>query len=90
MNVSLAESAALTETLAESQLKGADAGTALRNILLRLSAPEALGREALYYMKEYGVNLETLKNRSIPLAERLKELTKISTDANAMTKIFGV
>lgn len=88
-NVSIGASTAAIETLAEKGLKGSEAGTKLRNVLLVLNAPEVLDKKALNYFEEYGVNLETLKDKSLPLSERLKELSKIQGDAGAIASVFG-
>lgn len=89
-NVSVEESAALVEILATKNIKGSEAGTALRNVLLRLQAPDALGKTAQAQLAKYGVSLDKIKDTSIPVGERLKELAKISGDATAMTEVFGV
>jgi TP901 family phage tail tape measure protein len=89
-NVSIEESVALTELLAEGNLKGAEAGTALRNVLLKMQTIEALPKKALQALSEFGVNLTVVSDKTIPLEERLTELSKISGDATAMVKVFGV
>jgi TP901 family phage tail tape measure protein len=89
-NISIEESTALIETLAEKGLKGADAGTALRNVLAKLSAPDTLGKTALAAFKTAGVNIQILADNSIPLSKRLEELAKIEGNASAITKVFGL
>ena len=89
-NVSTAESIALIETLADRQLKGAEAGTQLRNILSKLSAAEILPKAAVEQLRQAGVNITILKDSSLPLGERLKELGKIQGDTAALTKVFGL
>ena len=86
--VSVNESAAAIELLAEKGYKGAEAGTKLRNILLNLSAVDALPKEAQEAMAKYGVNVNILKDNTLSLEERLKELSKVSGDATAMVQIF--
>ena len=88
-NVSIGASTAAIETLAEKGLKGSEAGTKLRNVLLVLNAPEVLDKKALSYFEEYGVSIDTLKDKSLPLADRLKELGKIQGDAGAIASVFG-
>lgn len=88
-NVSIGESTAAIETLAEKGLKGSEAGTKLRNVLLVLNAPEVLDKKALNYFEQYGVNLDVLKDKTLPLAERLQELAKIQGDAGAIASVFG-
>lgn len=89
-NVSIEESVALTELLAEGNLKGAEAGTALRNVLLKMQTIEALPKNALVQLEKFGVDLTVVSDKSIPLQDRLMELSKISGDATAMMRVFGV
>lgn len=88
-NVDIYESAAAIELLAEKGIKGADAGTALRNILTKLSAADVLHPEALNRLEKAGVDIKILMDKTIPLADRLKELSKITGDASAIFKVFG-
>lgn len=88
-NVSLEESTALIEALAEKGLKGAEAGTALRNVMLKLSAPDALPKEAQERLKALGISFEDLKDKSKPFSERLKLLKPLLEDNAAMVKVFG-
>ncbi len=88
-NVSIQESTALIEDLAEKGLKGADAGTALRNVMLKLSAPDALPKDAQIRLKQLGVNFDDLKDKSKPFAERLESLKPLLHDNAALVKVFG-
>lgn len=89
-NVSVAESVALVETLAEKGLKGAEAGTQMRNVLAKLSAPETLPTQALKYLQAAGVNIDKLKDKTIPFNQRLEELSKITGNAAALVEVFGL
>jgi TP901 family phage tail tape measure protein len=89
-NVSVEESTALIETLAEKGLKGADAGTALRNVLAKLSAPDTLPKAALAALKVAGVDIKKLSDTTVPFSARLEELSKIQGNASAITKVFGL
>lgn len=89
-NISVAESVALVEALADKGLKGAEAGTQLRNVLAKLSAPDTLPKQALDYLKQAGVNIDTLKDKTIPFSARLEELGKITGNASALTEVFGL
>ena len=89
-NVSIEESTALIETLAEKGLKGAEAGTALRNVMLKIAAPDALPREAQRRMAELGIDMEKLTDKSTSFSERLDALKPLLNDAGAMTKVFGL
>jgi hypothetical protein len=87
--IPIEQSSALIEVMAEKGVKGADAGTKLRNVLVALNAPEVLDQKALTYFEKHGVNLQTLSDKSLSFGERLKELGKISGDAAAYVSIFG-
>lgn len=89
-NITIEESTALIETLAEKGLKGAEAGTALRNVLAKLSAPDTLPTEALASLKDAGVDISKLADTTKPLSERLTELSKIQGNASAITRVFGL
>jgi len=89
-NVNIKESAALVELLAENGLKGADAGTALRNVLLKLSAPDALPRKAQEELNGLGISMDKLKDKTIPIQERLEMLKPLLKDNASIVKVFGV
>ncbi len=89
-NVSTSESIALIQTLAEQQLKGAEAGTQLRNILAKLSAADILPRTALDQLKQANVDINVLRDSSLPLETRLQELSKVAGNTGALVKIFGL
>ena len=89
-NVSIQESTALIELLAENGLKGADAGTALRNVLLKISAPDALPRRAQEEFAKLGISLETLKDKSIPIQQKLELLKPLLKDNASIVKVFGL
>ena len=88
-NVNVQESTVLIETLAEKGLKGADAGTALRNVMLKLSAPDALGKDAQDRLRAMGINFEALSDKSKPFSERLAVLKPLLKDNAALVKVFG-
>jgi TP901 family phage tail tape measure protein len=87
--VSIEETGALIEALGERGLKGAEAGTALRNVMLKLSAPDALPKKAITKLTELGVNFDTLKDKSIPFTDRLRALGPLLNDQAALVKTFG-
>jgi TP901 family phage tail tape measure protein len=89
-NISIQESVGAIELLAEKGLKGAEAGTNLRNVFAKLSAAKALPTEAIKQLEKAGVNIDKLSDNSLSLNERLKELSKIQGDAVAITKVFGL
>lgn len=88
-NVSIEESTGLIEALAEKGLKGAEAGTALRNVMLKLSAPNALPKEAKQRLDALGVSFADLQDTSKPFSQRLDALKPLLKDNAALVKVFG-
>ncbi len=89
-NIDIFQSAAAIELLAEKGLKGAEAGTMLRNVFTKLNAAEVLPASAKMQLEDAGVNISILQNKSLSLSDRLKELSKIQGDAAAIAKVFGM
>jgi TP901 family phage tail tape measure protein len=89
-NVSISESVALIEAMAEKGIKGAEAGTKLRNVLAKGLSPNALDKAALADLKAYGVNIELVSDKTLSLQTRLQELSKIKDDDIALTHVFGL
>ncbi len=89
VNVNVEQSIGLIETLAEKNVVGAEAGTKLRNVLLKLATVKALPAEALKQLEKFGVNTDVVSNSSLSLETRLTELSKIQDDATALAKVFG-
>lgn len=89
-NVDIEESTALIEMLGEKGLKGAEAGTALRNVMLKLSAPDALPKPAQEALQGLGISFDELKDKSKPFSERLKALKPLLNDNASLIKVFGV
>lgn len=88
-NVSIEESIAGVQLFSLYGLKGAEAGTAMRNILLKMEGVKGLGKEALDGLERAGVNLELVTDQSKPLIDRLKEMGKVFNDETAPIKVFG-
>lgn len=88
-NVKTAEAVALVETLADKFIVGSEAGTKIRNILTTIKAPQGLDAKAQEQLRKYGVSFEVLSNTALPLSDRLRELSKIQGDANALIQVFG-
>lgn len=88
-NVTLQESVAAVEVFASKGIKGAEAGTKMRNVLTTLATAKALPKKALDELKRFGVDLDLVSDKTLPLKDRLKEFSKISGDATAMVKVFG-
>ena len=88
-NINIYESVAAIELLAEKGIKGAEAGTKLRNVFLALNAVDGLDKKALDSLEKAGVNTEILKDKSLSLQTRLEELSKISGNAASIVAVFG-
>lgn len=88
-NVSLQESVAAIEVFASKGIKGAEAGTKMRNVLTTLATAKALPKKAQKELAKFGVDLDIVSDASLPLNQRLKEMSKIAGDATAMVKVFG-
>lgn len=86
--VKIDESVALIE-LGSKFDKGAEAGVKFRNILLSMTGAKVLDRLALKDLKAAGVNLDIVSNKTIPLNDRLMEMSKIAKDTNAIMHVFG-
>ncbi len=89
LNISVEESVGLIETLGEKAIFGADAGTALRNILLKMASIDVLPKKAMKQLEAYGVNVNIVKDTTLSFEERLKELSKIAGDSTAIMQVFG-
>jgi len=89
-NISTSESIALIETLAARQLKGSEAGTQLRNVLSKLASADILPKNAQRQFQRLGIDINILKDTTLPFEVRLKELGKAQGDLSALTKIFGL
>ena len=87
--VSFEETNAAIQVLAAGGKVGAEAGTALRNVLGKIAGEEVLPKEAADKLKSLGVDMSIVSNRSLSLSDRLKELQKASSDATAFAQVFG-
>jgi TP901 family phage tail tape measure protein len=89
--VSLEETTAAIQLLAKDSIKGSEAGTALRNVLLKIgtASEETLSADALAAFERGGVSLEKLRDTTVPLSEKLNELNKLTGDTAGLTAIFG-
>lgn len=89
-NIKTSESVALIEVLADRQLKGAEAGTQLRNVFAKLASADILPKPAQAQFAKLGIDINVLKDSTLPLEVRLRELGKAQGDLSALTKIFGL
>lgn len=88
--VSFAETNAVLQVLAAGGKEGAEAGTALRNVLGTLGKGRFIPKDTLGELEAAGVDIKKLQDTTVPLSARLKELTKIQNDAALVGQFFGV
>lgn len=89
-NVSFEATNAALQALAAGGKEGAQAGTALRNVLGKMAGEDVISKEAVGKLHALGVDMDIVSNTSIPLTARLKELKKAQADATLIAQIFGV
>lgn len=87
--VSFEETNAAIQVLAAGGKVGAEAGTALRNVLGKIAGEEVIPKEALTKLKSLGVDMSVVSNTSLSFSDRMKELSKASGDATAFAQVFG-
>jgi TP901 family phage tail tape measure protein len=88
--LSFEEANAAIQIMGKGTVYGAEAGTALRNVLGKLGENRFIPKDTSEELKKAGVNLNVLADTTIPLSSRLKELNKIQNDAALVGKFFGV
>ncbi|RWX00913.1 phage tail tape measure protein [Flavobacterium cerinum] len=87
--VSFEETAASIQVLDKAGKKGSEGGVALRNTLAKLSEGRFLPKDVQAELAKAGVNINTLGDKSLSLADRLTPLKKIMGDSALITKLFG-
>lgn len=87
--VSFEEGAAAIQVLDKAGKKGSEGGIALRNTLAKLSEGRFLPKDVQKELQAAGVNINTLGDKSLSLADRLTPLKKIMGDSALVTKLFG-
>jgi TP901 family phage tail tape measure protein len=88
--VGFIEANAAIQVLATGGLKGAEAGTALRNVISKLGEGRFLPKDVQTELKAAGVNINVLTDKSLSLNQRLTELKKIQGDSALVSKLFGM
>lgn len=89
-NVSFVETNAAIQVLAQGGLKGAEAGTALRNVLAKLGEGRFMPPELQKELKAAGVDINVMGDKSLTLNQRLTELKKVQGDSALVSKLFGL
>lgn len=87
--VSFEETNAAIQVLAAGGKVGAEAGTALRNVLGKIAGEDVIPKDALAKLKSLGVDMSVVSNTSLSFSDRMKELSKASGDATAFAQVFG-
>jgi hypothetical protein len=88
-NISIEESVALIQALGPSFKSSEELGTGLRNIMLKLSAPDALPKEAQKAMEALGINFQKVTDKATPFKDRLEAMKPLLKDEAALIKVFG-
>jgi TP901 family phage tail tape measure protein len=81
---------AAIQELAKGGKVGAEAGTALRNVLGKMAGEDIIPKEAAGKLRALGVDMSVVSDTSIPFTDRLRELKKAQGDATVMAQVFGV
>ncbi len=84
--VSFAEVNSAIQVLDKAGKKGSEGGIALNNVISKL---EYQTPDAVKKLMEAGVSIDTLKDRSLSLSDRLRSLSPVMKDASVMTSLFG-
>jgi TP901 family phage tail tape measure protein len=85
--VKLDESIAMIELVSKFD-KGAEAGTKLRNILIKMGNIKVLSKDAQKDIAKAGINMGVVSDATLPLATRLKEVSKILKVQSGVTHVF--
>lgn len=88
--VSFIETNAAIQAMAQGGKYGAEAGTALRNVMGKMAGIDVVPKEAAEKLMQLGVNYDIVSDKSLPFTTRLRELKKAQGDATIMAQIFGV
>ena len=77
------------QVMGKGAIYGAEAGTALRNALQIMSQGRYMPKQAREGLEAAGISLDYLSNATIPISQRLKELSKIQGDSALVGEVFG-
>lgn len=77
------------QVMGKGAIYGAEAGTALRNALQIMSQGKYMPKQAREGLEAAGVSIERLGDATIPISQRLTELSKIQGDAALVGEVFG-
>ncbi len=88
-NVSFAELNATIQVLDKAGKKGAEGGTAVRNVLAKMSEGAYGSKQTIQMLEASGVNVAMLSDKSLTFSQRLALLKPIVADTGKMTQMFG-
>lgn len=89
-NVSFEETNAALQALAKGGKQGSEAGVALRNVLGKMAGLDVVPKAAQAKLQALGVNYDIVSDKTRPLAERFRELSKAQSDGTILAQVFGV
>jgi TP901 family phage tail tape measure protein len=78
------------QIMGKGSVYGAEAGTALRNVLSIMDRGRFLPPSTQEELAAAGVDVNRLADKTLSFADRMKELNKISHDSALVTKMFGM
>lgn len=88
-NVSFEETNAAIQVLDKAGRKGSEGGIALRNVLSTLAAGRFLPEKTQEELRQAGISVEALADKSAPLKERLETLKPLLQDDALLSALFG-
>jgi TP901 family phage tail tape measure protein len=87
--VSFVETNAAIQALAQGGKFGAEAGTALRNVMTKLGEGRFLPKQVQAELKNAGVDINRLSDTTLSFTDRLRELAKVQGDSALVSELFG-
>ena len=88
MGIPLEDTAAILTMFASQGLKGAEAGTAFRNIISRLSGPKS--KEAIAIVEKLGIKMFDVHGKTRPMIDVFKELQEKMKGMTTQQKAYTV
>ncbi len=87
--VSFEELNGAIQVLDKAGKQGAEGGVAIRNVLAEFSMGRFQMKQVSEELAKYGINVETLNNKNVSMADKLKLLAPLQKDTALITKMFG-
>lgn len=86
VGLSFTETNAAIQYLDKAGARGAEGGTALRNVLLGMQGSSSASAGVL---EKFGISIQKMRDPAISLSDKLKMLKPVMGDVSAMAKLFG-